>query len=299
MELRPTHPAHLAVLVVLALALGAAVIGVIGDRGAGAATRAQLDQQLSSHDQLLAAVATPADMTTSSLPVARASTATTGSLAAAAPTAVLKRGGVACGAPHVTVSVPRSLPIRATPGGRVVGTMPARSTYLGQPTQAWVQARSADGAWGRVTLPWTHSVRASGWIPLAGLAASETRTMVVADLSERALRVYRGCDELFAAPIAVGRAGSPSPRGRFWVTDRVTVPATQRSSFGTYAFGLSTIQPRTPAGWTGGNQMAVHGTGAPGSIGSAASAGCLRVGEQTLARLRPLLRLGTPVVIQA
>jgi lipoprotein-anchoring transpeptidase ErfK/SrfK len=123
--------------------------------------------------------------------------------------------------------------------------------------------------------------------------------MLVEDLSQRRLHVFRGCRELFSASTAIGRPGSASPRGRFWVTDRVAVPGAQRGSFGSYAFGLSTVQPNLPAAWTGGDQMAIHGTGAPGSIGQAASAGCLRVSEQTLARLKPLLRPGTPVVITA
>jgi lipoprotein-anchoring transpeptidase ErfK/SrfK len=83
------------------------------------------------------------------------------------------------------------------------------------------------------------------------------------------------------------------------VTERIAVPTAQRQSFGSFAFGLSAMQPNLPAGWTGGDQMAVHGTGAPGSIGEAASAGCLRVSEDALAQLRPLLRVGTPVIIRA
>jgi len=170
---------------------------------------------------------------------------------------------------------------------------------MGQATTAWVQAVSADGRWGRVTLPWSNPVGRAGWIQLAGLPGGSTRTMLVADLSERQVHVFRGCEELFAAQTAIGRPGSPSPTGRFWVTDRIAVPAGQQGSFGTYAFGLSTVQPNLPAGWTGGNQMALHGTGAPGSIGEAASAGCLRVSESSLQRLKPLLRAGTPVIIQA
>ncbi|MCZ4497390.1 MAG: L,D-transpeptidase [Thermoleophilia bacterium] len=207
------------------------------------------------------------------------------------------RGGVACATPHKVALVPRELPISAVPGGARVGTMPASSKYLRASTTAWVQAVSADGAWGRVTVPWGKPVNRAGWIPLAGLRMGSTRTMVVADLSDRVLRVFRGCRQVMEVPSAIGASGSPSPTGRFWVTDRVAVPAGQ-SYFGSYAFGLSTIQPSPPQGWTGGNQMAIHGTNAPGSIGTPASAGCLRVSEDTLAKLRPLLRLGTPVVIQ-
>lgn len=213
--------------------------------------------------------------------------------------ALQRRGGVVCSQPHRLVQVPRDGVIRARPGGRSIGELPARSVYLGQSMTAWVQEVSADGRWGKVTLPWSKPVGRAGWVSLAGMQGRATRTMVVADLSERRLRVYRGCQELFSVPTAIGRPGSPSPRGRFWVTDRVAVPGAQQASFGTFAFGLSTVQPNLPAGWTGGDQMAIHGTGAPGSIGEAASAGCLRVSEEALARLRPILRGGTPVIITA
>lgn len=212
---------------------------------------------------------------------------------------VRRIGGVTCEQPHRTVQVTRDSVIRATPNGRALSTMPATSRYLGQSMTAWVQAVSRDGRWGRVTLPWSKPVDRAGWVRIDGFAGGTTPTMVVADLSERRVHVYRGCRQLFSVSSAIGRSGSPSPRGRFWVTDRVAVPGSQRASFGTYAFGLSTVQPNLPVGWTGGDQMAIHGTGAPGSIGEAASAGCLRVSEDALARLKPLLRAGTPVVIQA
>lgn len=217
----------------------------------------------------------------------------------APPVVVERRGGIACAAPHRLVEVPSTVGIRNRPRGRTVSRLPPSSIYLGQSMTAWVQQVSVDGRWGKVSLPWSKPVNRAGWIPLDGLRSSSTSILVVSDLSERMLRVYRGCRELFRVPTAIGRPGSPSPQGRFWVTDRVAVPAAQQDSFGTFAFGLSTVQPNLPAGWTGGDQMAIHGTGAPGSIGAAASAGCLRVSEHALARLKPLLRPGTPVVITA
>ena len=67
--------------------------------------------------------------------------------------------------------------------------------------------------------------------------------------------------------------------------------------FGWYAFGLSGHQPNLPAGWSGGDQLAIHGTNNPSSIGTAASAGCLRVSATALGTLKRFLRLGTPVVV--
>jgi lipoprotein-anchoring transpeptidase ErfK/SrfK len=75
------------------------------------------------------------------------------------------------------------------------------------------------------------------------------------------------------------------------------VPFPSGGYLGSFAFGISGIQPQLPAGWSGGDQLAIHGTNDPSSIGTSASAGCVRVSEATLAVLRPLLRLGTPIVI--
>ncbi|MCW2924205.1 MAG: ErfK/YbiS/YcfS/YnhG family protein [Thermoleophilia bacterium] len=288
------HPAHVALLALVAALLGAGVLMLDPNRGATVAPGTPVAAQAAVPTP--AAAATPA--TAPGQLVASIAEATAPP-APPAPTVVERRGGIACAPAHEVVSVNADTAIRATPGGAPVATLPARSRYLGQPTSAWVQATTPDGRWGRVTLPWSKPVARAGWISLVGLAHSSTRTLVVADLSERRVHVFRGCAELFSVPSAIGRPGSPSPRGRFWVTDRVAVPGAQQSSFGTFAFGLSTVQPNLPAGWTGGDQMAIHGTGSPGSIGQAASAGCLRVGETSLARLRPLLRVGTPVVIQA
>ena len=97
-------------------------------------------------------------------------------------------------------------------------------------------------------------------------------------------------------PAAVGAPASPTPPGDYFVTDRVAFP--DGGVLGTFAFGISGIQTRLPPGWSGGNQLAIHGTNLPASIGTPASAGCVRVSETALVRLEPLLRLGTPVIIR-
>jgi lipoprotein-anchoring transpeptidase ErfK/SrfK len=44
--------------------------------------------------------------------------------------------------------------------------------------------------------------------------------------------------------------------------------------------------------------LAIHGTNDPSSIGNSVSAGCLRVSERSLVRLKPVLGLGTPVIVE-
>ncbi len=177
-----------------------------------------------------------------------------------------------------------------------VGTVVAASKYYGVPIVLKVDALNAARTWGRVELPYVWP-RRQGWIRLAGLARAQTFLHVDVDLSEHRVRVFKRDDLLYSVRAAIGAPSSPTPPGHYVVTDRV--PFASGSALGSFAFGISGIQPHLPAGWSGGNQLAIHGTNDPSSIGTSASAGCVRVSEWALDRFEPLLRLGTPVVIHA
>jgi hypothetical protein len=199
---------------------------------------------------------------------------------------------------NVLVEVPRTLPAFARPGAGAaqVGVVPSGSKYYGIRIVAWVEEVSSDGRWGRVELPYTWP-RREGWIRLRGLERDATRVRVEVDLSLHQVTVRKFGKVLFRAPGATGAPSSPTPVGEYFVTDRV--PFSAGSALGSFAFGISGIQPRLPAGWSGGNQLAIHGTNNPSSIGQSVSAGCIRVSETTLDRLLPLLAYGTPVIIHA
>jgi lipoprotein-anchoring transpeptidase ErfK/SrfK len=199
---------------------------------------------------------------------------------------------------ELLVRVPRPLAAfaRPRPGTAQVGVVPAGSKYYGFGIVAWVERVSPNGRWGLVELPYTWP-RRHGWIRLSGLERRRTRVRVDVDLSEHRLTVRQRGRVLFRAAGATGSSSSPTPIGEYFVTDRVAFSA--GSSYGSFAFGISGIQPNLPPGWTGGNQLAIHGTNQPWTIGRSASAGCIRVSETTLPRLRPLLAYGTPVVIHA
>jgi lipoprotein-anchoring transpeptidase ErfK/SrfK len=193
------------------------------------------------------------------------------------------------------VRITHDFAMRAHPGhGKVVGILPAGSKYYGTPTVAWVQHVSPDGRFGELAVPYS-AAGATGWIPLRGLQQRSTSLLVDVDLSRHRLVVERRGQVLFGTRAAIGSPSSPTPTGRYFVTDRVPFPS--GGALGTYAFGISGIQPNLPAGWSGGNQLAIHGTNDPSSIGRSVSAGCVRVPAAALRRLIPLLRLGTPVVI--
>lgn len=185
---------------------------------------------------------------------------------------------------------------RASEASPSLGTVASVSKYYRVPLVLWVEAVSRDGRWGRVELPYVWP-RRDGWIRLSGLSRATTLIHVEVDLSAHTVTVFRGDRALYRVRAAIGASSSPTPPGEYVVTDRV--PFSPGSALGSFAFGISGIQPRLPAGWSGGNQLAIHGTNDPGSIGRSVSAGCVRVSEWALAHFEPLLRLGTPVFVRA
>jgi lipoprotein-anchoring transpeptidase ErfK/SrfK len=191
------------------------------------------------------------------------------------------------------------LTVHARPGGgRRIGVLAARTPNLRTPSSVWVERISRDGRWGRVRVSFQPGA-ATGWIELSRVRTRSTNLRVEVSLADRTLAVRRGARLLARIPVGIGAGSSPTPTGRYVVSDLLrSTTSAQRRAYGSFAFGLSGIQPRPPAGWSGPAQLAIHGTGTPGSIGRASSAGCVRISERGLRLLRPLLEVGTPVVIR-
>ncbi|HEY6835236.1 MAG TPA: L,D-transpeptidase [Gaiellaceae bacterium] len=112
------------------------------------------------------------------------------------------------------------------------------------------------------------------------------------DLSRRVLVVRRWGLVVRRVPVAIGAASSPTPIGRFSVTDELS--DFYPSVYGCCVLALSAHQSRLPSGWTGGDRVAIHGGG---GIGSAVSNGCLHASEPDLRYLMAAVPLGTLVVI--
>ena len=119
----------------------------------------------------------------------------------------------------------------------------------------------------------------------------------MSNLSRLRLSVLRGHRLLGSFPVAAGMASTPTPTGRFSVTDRITFPP--GSTYGRFALGLSVHQSQLLRAWHGGSQIAIHGTAEPSSIGQYASLGCIRVPAAALRVLERTVPLGGPVTIHA
>jgi lipoprotein-anchoring transpeptidase ErfK/SrfK len=99
-------------------------------------------------------------------------------------------------------------------------------------------------------------------------------------------------------PTAIGQPTSPTPTGRFAVTDKLLTQG-GASPYGCCILATSAHQRSTPQGWGGGDRIAMHATDQPDSIGSAVSLGCMRAPENVMRRLVRVVPLGTLVTIRA
>ncbi len=149
--------------------------------------------------------------------------------------------------------------------------------------------------WLRVQLP-TRPNHSTGWIRsrAATLRVVEWRLRV--DLSARRVFTFRGKRLISVHRIAIGEAVTPTPRGRYYLTDLVR-PPNPDGLYGTYAFGLSAHSPVLTSFGAGDGQIGIHGTNDSETLGSEVSHGCIRVGNSVIESFARHLPLGTPVRI--
>jgi hypothetical protein len=189
-----------------------------------------------------------------------------------------------------------SVALHARPFGRVLERVPS-TTPFGSP-RALAVVSTHRGRWLAVTQPELGN-RTLGWVDATagGLRYTRTGLRLEVDLSSRTLVLRSREHVLRRMLVAVGRAGSPTPTGRFAVTDKLNGPS-YSAYYGCCILALSATQPNLPAGWNGGNRIAIHGTPSAGDLGRAVSAGCLHARDGDLRYLMRSLPLGTPVVIR-
>ena len=198
---------------------------------------------------------------------------------------------VAC---YTTAYVQRPATLRRRPAGRPLLRVAARTEWK-SPRVFGVVRR--EGEWLAVQVPELPNGRV-GWLPTREARLDCTTWSLHADLSERKLVVRRGGHAVRVLPVAIGRATNPTPQGRFSVTDKLRVTASG-SPYGCCVLALTGHQTNVPADWPGGDRLAIHATQDLGSIGQAASLGCLRSHPARVRWLIETIPLGAPVFIRS
>jgi L,D-transpeptidase catalytic domain len=205
------------------------------------------------------------------------------------------------------VSDAGALAVQATPEGIGVFTRPESDAALikrfpptgqfGAKTTFLVagEARDApDGDWYQVLLPQRPN-GSSGWVRAADVVPIELTYTVRISLGAHRLDLYQQGELRASFPVAVGKKGTVTPTGDFFMVSKVQ-PARPGGPYGVLAIGLSAFSD-TLTDWVGGGQVAIHGTNEPARIGTDASHGCVRMKNEDVLRLSAAAPLGTPVII--
>jgi hypothetical protein len=184
--------------------------------------------------------------------------------------------------------------LRSRPGGPTLASIGPRTQWdspdvleVVEIHHPWIGVRSEFAGNGRL-----------GWIPLSAVVLGRDPWSVRASLSGRFLKVFHDRREVADYTVGIGAAGSPTPTGRFAVTDRL-VTNDPEGPYGCCIVALTATAPHAIAGWTGGNRIAVHATPDTETIGQPDSHGCLHVSQSEARWLILHVPDGTPVTISA
>ena len=151
------------------------------------------------------------------------------------------------------------------------------------------------GAWVQVRLPMRPNGR-TGWVRRNALGKFHT-VHTHLRINRRRLRatLYRSGKRVWSQPVGVGKPGTHTPAGRFYVRERLRVRE-RGSLYGPLAFGTSAYSKLSD--WPGGGVVGIHGTNRPDLIPGRPSHGCVRVRNRAIRRLGRLMPIGTPVEIR-
>jgi L,D-transpeptidase catalytic domain len=187
--------------------------------------------------------------------------------------------------------------VHAGPGVRtaVVTTLLTQTPEGTRNAVALIPEARPPGAWVHVRLPILPN-GTTGWVRRSALGGYETvHTRLVVDLHALRATLYRDGRAVLRAPVGVGMPGWGTPRGEFYVRNKLT----RYSSpvYGPVAFGTSARSPHA-TDWPAGGFVGIHGTNAPELIPGRISHGCIRMRNADSLALAREMPVGTPLTIR-
>jgi lipoprotein-anchoring transpeptidase ErfK/SrfK len=153
----------------------------------------------------------------------------------------------------------------------------------------------SDGTiWTEVRLPMRS--QQTGWVSREALDKYRVvHSRIEIDRGQRTAKLFKNEQLVWSAPIAVGRSGSTTPAGNFYVRNRL-VSTDKNGRFGPYAIGLSAYAS-TPTDWPGHKTVGIHGTNKPKTVPGTTTDPCVHVTNDQIRTLFKLAPPGTPVKI--
>lgn len=194
----------------------------------------------------------------------------------------------------VATAVTRQVAVSDQPDGPVVRTLD-NPTETGEPLTFLVTQQ--DGRNLEVLLP-IRPNGSTGWVATKDVKVAADPYRVVVQLGAHRLVVYNRSAIVLDTAIGVGTRETPTPGGRYYIKELLK-PKDPNGPYGPYAYGLSGFSNVLTEFAGGDGIIGLHGTNEPQLVGQDVSHGCIRLSNQDIEQLVPLLPLGTPVVIQS
>lgn len=156
--------------------------------------------------------------------------------------------------------------------------------------------RGRDDAWVRVRLPGRPNGH-TGWIASARTRPTSTPWRIVVSISSRRVVALRSGQVVREFKAIVGKASTPTPRGSFFVEEALRLSPS--ASGAPFALATSARSDALREFDGGPGQIALHGTGnLSGSLGTAASHGCVRLSPHAITWLASRIGAGVPLSIE-
>ena len=153
---------------------------------------------------------------------------------------------------------------------------------------------AAGRAWLQIRVPKRPNGK-TGWVLDEMLSSFYiVRTQLVVDRRKLRATLYKKGKRIWSARVGIGKRGTPTPRGQFWIRERLKGLGSG-GVYGPWAFGTSAYSNLSD--WPGGGVVGIHGTNQPGLIPGRPSHGCIRVRNDKIRQLARLMPIGTPVSI--
>jgi lipoprotein-anchoring transpeptidase ErfK/SrfK len=136
----------------------------------------------------------------------------------------------------------------------------------------------------------------TGWVPRRVLGGYQfVHTRLVVDRDRFTATLFSDGHTVFRAAVGIGRPESPTPRGDFYIREKLS--GFGNPFYGPVAYGTS-ARSAVLTDWPGGGFIGIHGTNEPQLIPGRISHGCIRMRNDDILRLSRLMPVGTPLTIE-
>jgi lipoprotein-anchoring transpeptidase ErfK/SrfK len=202
---------------------------------------------------------------------------------------------IPAGTSLIAQAKPAIMPIYAAPEDGQPASSLDNPNENGAPLVFLVKERQGD--WLNVYLP-VRPNGSTGWVRATDVTVVSNPYSIDIALAAHRLVVRNGEDVVLDEPIGVGTTQTPTPGGVYYIKELLQPPDPD-GPYGPYAYGLSGFSNVLDEFKGGDGVIGIHGTNEPEAIGTDVSHGCIRMRNEAILELVPVLPLGTPVHITA